>query len=387
MNTTFRHQPNSFAQPRFATKNLSSWEFNVAHQVAKNSFNKNGNVVGLLNFNGPTTLLKRFTNSTLPYNDSDNFGTALMSGEMSTLQYNFAVTQNFGSHFFGAAQTTYSIDSLKNLVIQPLQNKCQLLTQAEINATAGLATYLQDLTTLLTPDNSNTGIIQNSVGPSIFTFGYTTSLQYFDYLDFMDITAQAGFCVPVIYLDTTCPTISALPPNHNVNLGLPLMINMTVGLYDWLNIGASGLVIAYIKNDQIIPFNTTATNNNVLFDQSGLVQVQHHPFIYLNAYVEAEQILPRLTFLFGISYAKQFATCYKSCDPTTLPNSIINKYPTHKPWETFNLVFSGEVDVSIQESKIMPRIKCMYILPIRGISVFKTSELMGQLAIECALAF
>lgn len=387
MNTTFRHQPNSFPQPRFARKNLNSWEFNVAHQVAKESFNDDGDVVGLLDFNGPTNLLKRFVNSTLPYNDSQTFGTAIMSGEMSTLQYNFAVAQNFGSHFFATAQTTYSIDSLKNLTMQPLRNNCQLLTQTEIDAIAGLQTYLQDLTQLLTPDNCNSGIIQNSVGPSIFTFGYTTSLQHFDYVDFVDITAQTGFCVPVIQLNTTCSKLSVLPLNHNVNLGIPVMLNLAVGLYDWLNFGATGLAIAYIKNDQIIPLNTTATNNNVLFDESGLVQVQHHPFVYFNAYVEAEQILPRLTFLFGMSYAKQFATCYKTCNPSKFANSIINAYPTHKPWETFNFVFSGEIDLSMQDSIIMPNIKCMYILPVWGVSVFKTSELMGQLMIECTYNF
>jgi hypothetical protein len=387
MNTTFRHQPNSFPQPRFARKNLNSWEFNVAHQVAKNSFNNDGNVVGLLDFNGPTNLLKKFVNTTLPYNDSQTFGKAVLSGEMSTLQYNFAVTQNFGSHFFAAAQTTYSIDSLKNLLIAPLRNNCQFLTQTEIDANPALKTYLQDLTQLLTPDNCNTGIIQNSVGPSIFTLGYTTSLQHFDYVDFVDITAQTGFCAPVIQLNATCPKLSALPLNHNVNLGIPVMLNLAVGLYDWLNFGATGLAIAYIKNDQIIPLNTTTTNNNVLFDQSALVQVQHHPFLYFNAYVEAEQILPRLTFLFGMSYAKQFATCYNSCNPATFPNSIINAYPTHKPWETFNFVFSGEIDLSMQDSIIMPNIKCMYILPVWGVSVFKTSELMGQLVIECAYNF
>ncbi len=387
MNTTFRHQPNSFPEPRFATKNLNSWEFNVAHQVAKNSFNDDGNVVGLLDFNGPTNLLKRFVNTTLPYNNSDTFGTAIMSGNMSTLQYNFAVTQNFGSHFFGAIQTTYSIDSLKNLFIQPLRNKCQLLTQTEIDANQELKTYLQDLTKLLTPDNCKSGVIQNSIGPSIFTAGYTTNLQHFDYVDFVDITVQTGFCVPVIYLDQNCTTLSALPFNQNVNLGIPLMLNIAVGLYDWLNFGSTGLVIAYLKNDQIVPLNTTATTNDVLIDQNGFVQVHHKPFLYFNAYVQAEQIIPRLTLLFGMSYAKQFSTCYQSSNSSKFSNSIISHYPTHKPWEILNIAFSAELDLAHNNYRLMPRIKAMYLFPIWGISVFKTSELMGQFALECSYNF
>ncbi len=387
MNTTFRHQPNSFPQPYFARHNLGSLELKIAHQVAKNSFNHDGNLVGLLDFNGPTDLLKRFVNTTLPYNNSETFGTAIISGEISTLQYNFSANQNFGSHFFAAAQTTYSIDFLKNLLIQPLRNNCQFLTQAEINAHPELKTYLQNLTKILTPDNCNTGALQNSIGPSLFTLGYTTSLQHFDYLDFIDITAQTGFCIPVIYPDQNQHTIFALPFNQNINLGIPLMINCAAGMYDWLNFGASGLVIAYLKNDQIIPLNTTATTNQVLLDQKGLVQVQHHPFIYLNAYIEAEQLIPRLTLLCGMSYAKQFATCYNSSNPTKFPNSIINAYPTHKSWEILNVTLSGEVDLASQDCKLMPRIKCMYIFPVWGISVFKTSELMGQFAFECTYDF
>ncbi len=387
MNTTFRHQPNSLPQPRFATKNLNSWELNVAHQSAKNSFNDDGNVVGLLDFNGPTNLLKRFTNKNLAYNNTETFGTAIMSGDLSTLQYNFAVAQNFGSHFFAALQTTYSIDSLKNLVIQPLRNRCQLLTQTEIDANPELKTYLQKLEKILTPDNCNSGIIQNSIGPSLITCGYTTSLQHFDYVDFIDITAQTGFCIPVIYLDQNQKTLSALPFNHNVNLGIPLMLNAAVGLYDWLNFGATGLVIAYLKNDQIIPLNTTATTNDVLIDHKGLVQVQHHPFIYFNAYIEAEQIIPRLTLLCGMSYAKQFSTCYQSSNSSKFSNSIINQYPTHKPWEILNITFSGEVDLAYDNYRLMPRIKCMYMFPVWGVSIFKTSEFLGQFAIECTYNF
>lgn len=387
METTFRHQPTSFPQPRFARHNLGSFEFRVAHDTANSSFNKQGNVVGLLNFNGSTDLLKRFTDRTLPYNNSSTFGKAVMSGELSTLQYNFTITQNFGSNFFAYGAVTLSTDTLKNLLIQPIKNNCILTSQAEIDANPELKAYLENLQNLLHNNSCNNAIVQNNIGPNIFTFGYTKSLTHFKRLDFIDVTAQTGFCVPLMYLDKNQPVLSALPFTHNVNLGIPIMLNCAFGFYDWLNLGTTGLVTLFIKNDQIVPLNTTTTNNAVLISEQGLTEVHHQPFIYFNAYIEAEQLIPRLTLLFAASYEQQFPTTYHSSNQTKFPNNLINKYPTHHEWQLLNLTFSGELDMATETNKIMPRIKCMYVFPVWGISVFKTSELMGQLAIECAYQF
>jgi hypothetical protein len=384
METTFRHQPTSFPQPRFARNNLGSFEFRVAHDSAKSSFNQQGNVVGLLDFNGTADLLKRFTDSTLPYNNSATFGKAIMSGELSTLQYNFTIIQNFGSNFFAYGAVTLSTDTLKNLLIQPVKNSCTLTSQAEIDANPEFKAYLESLQTLL---SCNCSSVQNNIGPNVFTFGYTKSLNHFKRLDFIDVTAQTGICIPLMSLDKNQPVLSALPFTHNVNLGIPIMLNCAFGFYDWLNLGATGLVTLFIKNDQIIPLNTTATKNSVLISQQGLTEVHHQPFIYFNAYIEAEQLVPRLTFLFAASYEQQFSTCYKSCNQTKFSNAIINKYPTHHAWQMLNLTFSGELDLASDSNKIMPRIKCMYVFPVWGVAVFKTSELMGQLAIECAYQF
>jgi hypothetical protein len=387
METTFQHQPTSFPQPRFARHNLGSFEFKVAQDTAKNSFDRQGNVVSLLNFNGSTNLLKRFVDSTLAYNNTDTFGKAIMSGKLSTFQYNFTLTQNFGSHFFAYCSITTSQDRLKDLLIQPVINNCVLVSKADIDANQALQTYLKNLTNLLTDNNCDKGIVQNNIGPTVFTFGYTTSLQHFRRLDFMDITAQTGICLPLMPLDCKRPTLSAIPFTHNVNLGIPIMLTCAFGLYDWLNLGTTGLVTFYIKNDQIVPLNTTATNNTVLIAEQGLAEVAHKPFIYFNAYIEAEQLIPRVTCMFAISYEKQFCTTYKSSNPTKFPNALINQYPTHRPWQLLNLTFSGEIDLAKDSSKIMPRIKCMYVLPVWGRSVFKTSELMGQFALECAYSF
>ena len=386
MDSTFRHPTTSFPQPRFARKNLGSFELRIEHDQAKNAFGPQANLTALLNFNGPIDLLKRFTDTSLPYTDTETFGQALISGEMSTLQYNFTCTQNFGSHFFISGSTVLSTDTLKNLLIQPIKNSCLLTSQTEIDANPAFKTYLQDLTDLLTAQNCNNTITQNNLGPSVFTLGYTTSLQDFERFDFIDITTQAGFCIPLTILDHDQPTLSAFPFTHNVNLGIPIMLSTAFGFYDWLNLGATGLAIFYLKNDRIIPLSTTATNN-VLISEQGFTQVHHRPFLYLNAYLEAEQLIPRFTCLFGVSYEKQGVTCYNASDQTKFPNDLINKYPTHHSWERVNFIFSGELDLANETSKIMPRIKCMYVLPIWGVSVCKTSELMGQFAIECAYSF
>lgn len=388
MDTLFQSPTVFFPQPRFARHNLGSFDFSASNNTASQSYDGRGQTVALLNFNGTQSLLKRFVDSTLPYNDPQTFGQASMSAKYSSIKYDFKITQNIGSHFFVSASTFLLYSKFKNLLITPVTSNCTPLTQAEIDAITGLQNYLMQLNTMLGGgENGQDNILQDSIGPSLFMGGYTTSLKHFKTLDFLDINIQAGLFVPTIILQENPPVFSPIPFTQITNFGIPIMLNCAVGLFDWLNLGASGGFMPYINSDQIMPLNTTPTNNVVLINQQGFCTVHSQPFLYFNAYIEAEQLIPRFTCLLGVSYTKQNPTTYQSQDQIKFPDNIINNSPTQLPWEICNLTVSGELDLAHEDYKLLPRIKFIYICPIWGRSVFKTAELAGQFGLECIYNF
>lgn len=388
MDTIFQTPTVFFPQPRFARNNLGSFEFVVSDNIAKQSYDGRGQTVALLNFNGTQDLFKRFVDTTLPHNDTDTFGKASMAAKYSGIKYNFKITQNFGSHFFASISTFLLYGKLKNLVIEPVTQNCIPLTKTEIQATPGLQTYLTQLNMMLgIGENGQDNIFQDSLGPSLFIAGYTTSLKHFKTLDFLDISIQTGLFVPNHILQANPTTFSPIPFTQIVNLGIPFMINCSLGLFDWLNLGATGGFMPYINSDQIIPLNTTPTNNVVLINEQGFCTIHSQPFLYFNAYIEAEQLIPRLTCFLGFSYTKQNPTTYQSQDQIKFPNNIINNFPTQLPWEICNLTVSGELDLASENYKLLPRIKLLYVCPIWGKSIFKTCVLGGQFGLECTYDF
>ena len=143
MDTTFQNPTNiNFLLPRFARQNLSTFDFAVSDNIAIKSFDNQGNSVPLLNFAGNQELFKRFVNHSLPYNDEQTFGTAIMSGKYQGLRYDFKIYQNIGSHFFLSASTNILYAKLKNVLITPVNANNIALTQEEINAITGFSTYL-----------------------------------------------------------------------------------------------------------------------------------------------------------------------------------------------------------------------------------------------------
>lgn len=388
MATTFETTSSSFPKPRFARKDLTSLELYVTHDYAKSSYDKNGNETALLSYHGPHDLYNRFVDPKLPYNDTQNMGKALLSGIYSDMNYALSISQNIGSHFFISLSSSYTQSVIKDFTILPIKNNCFIMTPDEINAQPGLTEYLKKLYQKLNPSSCGLPIPESLAGPTFLSCGYCTSLRHFSTIDLLDLTFEFGFLLPEFTLDTPTPNVlSVFPPEAIVNIGVAMITSAAVGMYDWLNIGGTVIVMPYIPNDTVIPLNTTMTTNNIFIDQEGLCFVQHKPFVYANAYIESEQLIPHITVLAGLSYAKQYPSYYRAQDTKKFPTKIINASPTDPEWSCLNLTIEGEYDFADHNSKHLPRITFVYVRTLWGSAVFKTSTYAGIFGLELTYDF
>lgn len=385
--TTFQSPTPCFPQPRYARNNLTSWELIFYSNKASESYNSCGQIVPLLNFAKSQDLFKNFVDSSLPYNDQQTFGKAYLPATYACSNYGFKLIQNIGSNFFLHCATKLSNENLKNITIQPIHANGIPLTPQEINADPALKIYLTKLNKIIGIDDACSTISNTFIGQSFLTLGYTKSLQDFTSIDFIDFSIQAGILIPEINLDQQNKILSVFQYNKTINFGIPILASCAVGMYDWLNIGVSGMIMPFINNDQIIPLNTTPTHNLLLVSHHGLCSVHQEPLIYFNTYLEAERLIPGLTLLAGLSYAKQHKTCFQSQDQNTFPNNLINAYPTKLPWEILDTTFSCELDLATDDAKMLPRIKFVYVMPLWGKSIFKTSTISGQIGLEIVYDF
>lgn len=388
MQNTFWAPSPRVDKPRFVRNNLTTVELSGAYHDAKKSFNCTGHKAPLLAYQGPEPLLKRFVDTSLKYNNAEIISYAIFDAFYKGSQGTFTWMQNIHEHFCFELTTSITNDTIKNIVIFPTTKQGRYLTPQEIANQPDLVDYLQDLQQELFSTDGAPQQNRTYIGPSCFLMGYTTSLTDFEIVDFVDITVQTGCVVPIIPIAHSWKKLSIFPHQDIVNLGVPLQLDVAVGLYDWLNIGASGLLLGYIKNDQIIPLNTTATPNKLLVPSCGMCTIQTEPLIAMSAYIEGEYFIPRWNWLLGISYTKQYKTNYTAYNQQKFPTKLINKYPINSPWEYAYLTVASEFDFAKDnDAQLMPRCKFTYVVPMYGKSCFATQTFAGQIGMEIIYDF
>ena len=381
MSTSFGGPTAGVSHPRFATHNLTTFDPTISYSKATDSYDNSGNSTDLFSYNGTETLLKRFTDSSLAYNDSSSIANAYISGELSEISYGLSFTQNLHENVFFSVSTALKTATVKNMQLRPTSSNNRLLTDSEIQSNSALQTYLEKLNSKIWVDDK-LAFYHNAVGPSLITMGYTKHWDTFSCIDFLDGAFCMGLSFPTKNITPTTLSIFTIPTYNYVCTGIPMQASAMVGVYDWLNIGCNGVVMPFIANNAEIPLTTTQTNNRAFLPQQGHCTVHHKPFLYFDTYIEAEQCIPHLSFMFALSYAKQCQTTYESLDTKTFPNDTINAFPTHRPWEQAYCTMAIDWDFAHETNKNLPHMKFIYIQPIYGKSVIKTCKFAGHFGIE-----
>ncbi len=378
MKTTFFGPAASLEKPRYARYNLTSFEASFGYNQTTKSYNRYENKTDLLAYRGVEPLLPQFVNNTINIKTSKPDGYALFDAAYTSMNGTISWIQNIHESLFFELSTKVAYDTLNNITITPATASGKIIT----TPTNQLKEYL-----ILLDHKIGTKQKRNYIGPSYCLVGYTKSNTDCHFFDFIDISVQTGCIIPIINLNKTPETFSIFPRQDIINIGIPLQVTIALGLYDWLNIGASGSLISYIKNDQIVSLNTALQPNKLIIPESGMCSVQHEPCIALSAYIEGEYFLPNWTWFVGVSYTKQHATRYQAADAQKFPTTIINKYPANYGWEVASFTVASEFDLHKEATMAMPRFKFMYTRPFYGKTCFASSLLAGQFGIELVYDF
>lgn len=388
MSTIFIKPTTMFPKNRFARPGLTSLQCQIARATIKESFNELEERAPLLAFDGPEDLLNRFLDPTLAFNDTTKVGQALFDGLIKIHEYGFMFEKNFNNNIFFSCNSTVTQGTGSNIQLYPVSKKGQRLTPQQIDADANLKNYLERFNQEIL-ENGNRTFEETVIGPSFFTLGYAKNHQEFKRIDFFNYSFNAGFMLPSIDIldsNTSQKTPFSVPTYARKNIGFPLQVNAEIGFLNWLNIGACGIVIPFVSNDKIVRINPTETKNILLSNDNVLCNIHHKPFIYFSAHFEADEFLPKTTFLAGISYAKQHETTYQPHDEK-YECDIVNTYSLHKSWERVTLTLEAQVDFATEEHEYYPRVKFIYTHPFYGKSVYKSTAGAGQIGIDIFASF
>ncbi len=382
MYTTF-YKPSYWQEkPRYDRYNLTTYEFSYSHSWASKSFNKDGDRVPLLAFSGPEPLLPSFVDCDqrcdhpckIDCRDNKPVCYGIFDGEFTLDSLHHEFVQNIHKHCF--------LDIVVNLSHAHLKNICVTPTDAcgkKIPRTEEINTYLKKFFHKFIGDQNPGEQERVFLGPCFVLLGYTRSYENFKHADVFDFSFRTGFIIPVH--DFEHPDFSLYPRTDQIDYGIPAQIEMSAGFFDWLNVGGSFTVIAFMKRDDIVDINKYPYPNRFIVPTAAMSGVLHHPQVACNVYIEGENLVPYWSWFIGFSFIKQFKTVWDVCDDKSA-NHIANQFPVHLPWQQGSITLSSEFSFSSEEKKCMPRLKIMYIKRIFGKSCFDTAVIAGQIGLD-----
>lgn len=211
---------------------------------------------------------------------------------------------------------------------------------------------------------------EHGLSDSTLFLGWTTNYEQIEYLDYIDFSFQAGILFPSGKKRTK--NLLSIPLGYNGHWGIPICIDLSFGLYDWLTLGTHFDSVSFlkhtekliIKNDYIYLFEPKQVDPGFVFRTGG--------------YIKADHFMKGLSLLIGIDQEQQSSSNL---------NSYIEQYNIWlKPWNRTQIHLLVEYDLASPKNN-GPRIGICYDKNLRGKNIFGTNTLDSYIGLDFELNF
>jgi hypothetical protein len=236
-------------------------------------------------------------------------------------------------------------------------------------------------------DHCNVGIRslkKTGFSDSSLLLGWTTSTDTFSYLDFVDITLQAGFLIPTGKKKRS-DRIFDIPYGYNGHWGFSFIGDIAWGVCDWFTMGLHGDVIAFGKRNECNFIQKLADNKpSTVYKEH--VRVSAGPVWRLGWYAKADHFCGPASLVLAFAYEQknkdrlQFNT-------QMLSGGVRRIIGPHKEWSRWIVHLLAEYDFTRENSFLGPRVRIFYNREITGKRVFSTHTVGGFIGLDVIWRF
>lgn len=186
--------------------------------------------------------------------------------------------------------------------------------------------------------------------------GWSKNYQETTTLDFIDFQIITGIIWPTGTKDYN--NILEITSGYGL-LGVPVSLDLTMGIFDWLTLGTYGQAIIFKSKNKLIK------NNNI----NKLINLYSEPIYSTGAYIKADHIIRGLSLIFGYAFDIKVNTKF------------------NKNWDMHTLQFLIDYDFNEHSKKIGSRISLFYNKIIAGKNIYATPAFGGSLGVDFCYNF
>jgi len=385
-------------QPRLAKEQLSSFDVTFAAGAADRSRNCNGDTTCLFDIFGATNMQK--LGAGVPCKDPTNpadmaliylaqqpangsFAHLSFGGKFHLAELIFSIPHNFMYGFYGQLLVPVRHMAVRDICFNDLSpcNSACAVNNPVWNMFLNLLPDIFERYGLCMRDYSET-----RAGDISVLFGWAINYQETVVLDYIDMGIRTGVIIPTSK-EQQSELIFDIPFGYDGHLGIPIMVDASIGLFDWFTAGVYGNYILFFDKTHEVRMKTDPGQCGFLRLAKGCALVSKGDIFDVGGYVLADHFAKGLSLLIGYTYSKKFKDTLTPKNDCIFDPCIVNTDPTRFEWDMHTMHFGLEFDLAHEGNRFSPRIGLFYNWQVAGKRVFKTNMVGATVGFDFALKF
>lgn len=370
-------------EPRFEKPLLFTVDAILSGGQTAHAYNNNGQKVCLLEHLGDHSLKISNKDSELIKNNKNNIAYIKARGEFSCFEAIFNVYCNLVSGFFLQAYIPVRKLALDDIMLLESPNPGDF---NEFNKFEFWNTISSSLPGFLAEHEIFLKKVKHSDISDFSTLlGWSKNYQDTVILDYIDLQLTTGIVWPTgKKRDLSSPFEVTSGYGH---LGVPLVIDMSLGLFDWVTCGAYGQTIIF--KDKIKPMRIKDSLDNLGVFKLDIQNIKMHKTNVFSTglYIKADHVVGGLSLLLGYAYDQKNRDYIIYSDNNLFNYNIANTDKELDGWNMHTFQFLLDYDFNTLNQKIGPRVGLFYNNIISGKNIFNTSVFGGNLGVDISYTF
>lgn len=315
---------------------------------------------------------------------NNQFGRYSFCGTFKGFDADFMITQNFTHGLFATIDIpvkSLCINSITSKDLSPVApavpNQGNQIWQA----------FQVELPEILKKYDLSLGSWKKSgVGDISIMLGWTRNDTRTEHLDFVDYTLQAGVLVPSA-AQRNPNIVFSLPLGYDGHVGMPLIADVGLGLYDWLTFCLHLDTVVLFNKTKDIRMKTSPAQSGFIKLAKGRATINPGFIVNAGGLLKADHVLKGFSLGIGYTFSYKGHDTLYPCDCTTFNSFVASDDEMYKEWTMHTIHLQADYDLNHEDWVVGPRLGLFCDWYVGGKRSFITHTYGGMLGFDINLGF
>lgn len=368
---SFFYRASSFwDEPRFEINTLTTLNVQLSGgttKCGKNGRGKTTSIFGIYGREKAVSSLNEF----------------VFTGAFDLFEANFNLYQNLINGFFLHFHLPVVSFELFPIGCNKFKRNCCASPNCPDKKTHGLnidQTKLLCLNETLHANNiSMNSIKEHGTSDSTLFAGWSINYENTTHLDFIDLSLQTGVLFPT-GRKLNANLLFDIPLGYNGHWGIPWVVDLSIGIYEWLTWGLHNDGVFFFNHNECIPASKCSTG--LLRFDTASARIKSGPVWRVGSYAKADHICWGLSILMAMTFEQKNRNKIIWIDETNINLHTADKLEYLQSWNRLIYQFVLEYDFAQENNTLNNRVAFLYNHQIIGKRVFSTNILGGYLGLD-----